>query len=79
VHSFFKTHFEDRFFRFVNHDDLVTRIPPNFGHVGKLIHFDEHGEVERAVTETEANVVEEPPLSRSDFDKMQNRINEVQA
>jgi subtilisin family serine protease len=75
--AFFKHAFEDRFFRFVNNDDLVTRVPWNFAHVGKLIHFDSHGNVEQPATEAAAAAVEEPPLSKDEFDRMQNQINMV--
>jgi triacylglycerol lipase len=42
----FDTEFEDKTFRFVNNDDLVTRVPPRelgYSHVGQTLFFDEHG------------------------------------
>jgi pimeloyl-ACP methyl ester carboxylesterase len=39
-------HYDRKFFRFVNNNDIVPRVPPNFSHVGKLIHFDRSGNVD---------------------------------
>ena len=41
--DFFFEQYPGRFFRFVNSDDLVAMLPPNYKHVGKLIHFDDDG------------------------------------
>lgn len=47
------THFGDQYFRFVNNEDIVTRVPPRFfphfplpdvyGHAGRLLYFDAQG------------------------------------
>ncbi len=39
IANFIKTNYGGRYFRFVNDDDIVTRIPPIYRHVGDLIHF----------------------------------------
>ncbi len=76
---FFSQHFADRFFRFVNDDDLVTRIPPGYQHVGKLVHFDENGNVRQAASEAEAATMEEPPLTQSEFESLQAEVKRVDA
>jgi len=43
--NYINSNFGSRFFRFVNDRDIVTRIPPGSRHVGRLIHFDKHGEI----------------------------------
>ena len=48
--DFMATHYQDKFFRFVNNSDVVARVPPTLGHVGRLFHFDKHGAF-RASTE----------------------------
>lgn len=40
---FFQQHYSGRFFRFVNDDDIVPRVPPGYEHVGRLLHFDARG------------------------------------
>jgi len=37
--------FDRRFHRYVNHRDIIPRVPPGYRHVGELIHFDDHGNV----------------------------------
>ena len=37
--------FGSKFLRFVNNDDIVTKIPPLSRHAGRLIHFDEAGKI----------------------------------
>ncbi len=37
--------YENSFFRFVNDDDLITRIPPGLLHCGRLIQFDSQSEI----------------------------------
>lgn len=38
--TFFRVSYSDKFFRFVNDDDIVTRLPPLYNHLEKLYHFD---------------------------------------
>jgi endonuclease G len=74
----FATNYADSFFRFVNDDDMVPRIPPGYAHVGNLIHFDSDGNVRRAATEAEATDVEAPELSEPEFFELQRQIKRVQ-
>jgi endonuclease G len=73
------------FFRFVNDDDLVTRVPPGFRHVGRLLHFDRHGRLhtadpEAAIESATGESASEPPMmSEPEFRRMQEEIRTVQA
>lgn len=62
-------------YRFVNHRDIVTRIPPFSYHTGRLIHFDRSGDLQ-ITEETEAigfdmDGTEETPLTDSEFEMLQ--------
>lgn len=43
--AYMKTNLDGHFFRFVNADDIVPRVPPGYVHVGKLTRFDSSGNV----------------------------------
>tara|TARA_R110002096_G_scaffold206192_10_gene392413 strand:+ start:35333 stop:36256 length:924 start_codon:yes stop_codon:yes gene_type:complete len=67
--------FEGAFFRFVNHRDIVTMIPPAplYRHVGKLIQFDPAGAVlEDQVTETRRKFG--PSLSPEEFKQFAEHV-----
>ena len=57
--NYINSNFGSRFFRFVNDRDIVTRIPPGSRHVGRLIHFDKHGEIKNANSNTETTMLAE--------------------
>ncbi len=62
--DFIAENYADSYFRFVNEDDIVPRVPPGYVHVGHLIHFGEGGTLlaERArVVESSAA---EPPMMK---------------
>ena len=62
------THLGGRFFRFVNADDIVPRVPPGYVHVGSLIWFDSQGNIKES--SLESGVVAEPPtLSFPEFER----------
>jgi V8-like Glu-specific endopeptidase len=75
-----------KFFRFVNNDDIVPRVPPCYIHVGRLFHFDAQGrlesQAESALCEAAAAVVphvvvspEEPPMvSEAEFDRLRAQL-----
>ena len=49
--TFFSSYYGNEFFRFVNDDDIVTRVPATYQHVGQLFHFDAQGELKKVRTE----------------------------
>lgn len=54
--NYINSNFGTRFFRFVNDRDIVTRIPPGSRHVGRLIHFDKHGEIKNTHNNAETTL-----------------------
>jgi hypothetical protein len=70
----FRNSFNQRYgnvlYRFVNNDDIVTRIPPGFQHVGRLFHFDAQGRLQgQAEAASPANETSEGlPLTQAEFD-----------
>jgi triacylglycerol lipase len=84
--SFVDQHYAGKFFRFVNDDDIVTRVPPTYRHVGRLFHFDEDGDLKNqlesaareaagAVLPGIAGSVEDPPmLSEEEFDLLRAQL-----
>jgi subtilisin family serine protease len=71
--AFFEAEYPRRFQRFVFDDDIVTRIPPGYRHVGRLFHFDSNGFLQQAPTEsTGGGTTELPELTPSQFESMQD-------
>jgi subtilisin family serine protease len=68
----------ERLFRFVNDDDLVTRVPPGWKHVGQLIHFDENGHPKQAGPGEAAGEEALPAMSEPEFDQLQEEIRAIQ-
>ncbi|MDX1964964.1 MAG: lipase family protein [Pirellulales bacterium] len=83
---FFQQHYFGKFFRFVNDDDIVPRVPPGYRHVGRLLHFDARGNLQNGQTlpQTEHLGVESlqlesqnqglPMLSEAEYEVLQSRI-----
>jgi hypothetical protein len=79
-------HYPGKFFRFVNDDDVVPRVPPTYRHVGKLFHFDANGnledQLESAAVEAANRVIapvfhspENPPImTEAEFDRMRAQL-----
>ena len=59
---------------FVNSDDLVTRIPPGFSHIGTLIHFDGSGNIQVPLHEGQEISTESAPLSDEEFERLKNQL-----
>ncbi|MCA9237441.1 MAG: trypsin-like peptidase domain-containing protein [Planctomycetales bacterium] len=74
--EFVAQRYPDNFYRFVNDDDVVTRIPPGYKHVGRLFHFDSGGHVEERLEAVapQAGETEPPPLTMSEFDDLRARL-----
>lgn len=83
---FFLQNYAKKFFRFVNDDDIVPRVPPGYGHVGRLLHFDSQGGLKngQSLPPTEMALVESmrdesferglPMLSETEYQALQSRI-----
>jgi endonuclease G len=75
--TFFSTNYRNNFFRFVNDDDIVTRIPPTYQHIGELYHFDAPGGLKtrtEAMSGTAANDVKPNMMSEKEFDNFQSSL-----
>ncbi|TWU09741.1 lipase family protein [Allorhodopirellula heiligendammensis] len=83
---FFMQHYSRKFFRFVNDDDVVPRVPPGYEHVGRLLHFDAQGLlkngqslplIEQAFVESISNEAFEPGpamLTYAEYQALQSQI-----
>ena len=64
--------------RFVNDDDIVPRIPPNFEHAGEVMHFDAYGNLRSTDNdegfEGAGLELPRPDLSMADFESLQQDI-----
>ena len=61
---FFLQRYSRNFFRFVNNDDIVSRVPPGYQHVGRLFHFNARGNLQtgQSLTNRERTGLESPQL-----------------
>lgn len=68
--------FTDRFFRVVNDDDIVTRIPPPYKHVGTKIKLPptSHLETMEPISPTSFSGTTDEIISEADFYQLQNRL-----
>ncbi|CAK8714776.1 hypothetical protein GCAAIG_04140 [Candidatus Electronema halotolerans] len=72
--KFFRTNYSDKFFRFVNDDDMVTRLPPLYRHLEKLYHFDTGSELTtrtESVSGMAATTGEPKMMSEKEFTNLQ--------
>jgi len=75
-------HYASKFFRFVNDDDIVPRVPPTYRHVGRLFHFDAAGglksRVESMLATGSPGTLESPAgpplLSEQEFDRVRIQL-----
>ncbi len=83
---FILQHYTGNFFRFVNDDDIVPRVPPGYEHVGRLLHFDAVGSLQsgQSLSVTESPTVESvlaesieqgpPMLTEAEYQALQGQI-----
>ncbi|WP_162164315.1 S8 family serine peptidase [Roseivivax isoporae] len=64
--------FGNAYLRIVNDDDIVARIPPNYGHTGSLLHFDFTGSLLEAGEALDSGADGPPPLSDAEFQRLQD-------
>ncbi len=80
--SFIDQHFAGKFFRFVNDDDIVPRVPPTYSHVGRLYHFNAagklHTRVESLLATGSPGTLESPAgppmLNELEFDRLRAQL-----
>ena len=68
------------YFRFVNDDDVVSRVPITYSHAGQLFQFNSYGDLEQSAAESELEEELElgrPPLEDWELEKLRSTINEI--
>ncbi len=75
--SFFDEHFAGKFFRFVNNEDVVPRLPLNYEHVGHLQWFNAKGALP-AGRLGEENFDIPPDLSEEEYEALTAEIQAIQ-
>ncbi|MEM7360081.1 MAG: S8 family serine peptidase [Pseudomonadota bacterium] len=63
----------DNLYRFVNDEDIVTRLPPNFDHVGALITLSSH-EAKKTESSSELTSDASTAMSSEEFEALRSRI-----
>ncbi|MCX4137897.1 S8 family serine peptidase [Paraburkholderia sp. SEWSISQ10-3 4] len=79
LQALFETDFPFRFYRLVNDDDVVARVPPSYSPVGQLVHFDGSGRVQFADSKAHAAQIQPAPLSIEEFERLRKEIHRVRA
>lgn len=86
--DFMKRNYSGRFFRYVNDDDIVPRVPPTYRHVGQLIHFNAAGVpsisvesliAEAAIQPSVITEIEPPMMTEAEFDRLRAELLQQQA
>ncbi len=74
--EFMRDAYGERYVRIVNDDDIVTRVPPTYEHVGRLIQLDRHGDVETFAQEslTAADRRVEETMNEAQFGDLQDQL-----
>jgi subtilisin family serine protease/pimeloyl-ACP methyl ester carboxylesterase len=70
--------FPNSYVRFVNEDDVVTRLPPGFLHAGCLVHLNGAGQAQSELLES-VGPLELPALSLEDSEAIRAEIEAVEA
>jgi len=78
--AFVRQHYGGNFYRFVNDDDVVPRVPPGYTHVGRLLHFDASGRLKASTESPSSEEANEPPMmSEAEFDRLRAQLLEQRA
>lgn len=70
----FRTHYHDRFFRIVNDDDIVPKVPPLLKHVGTILWFDEDGSLKKAPEGVRSDDFGPEELTEEEFEDEKNKL-----
>lgn len=76
LRTFYEQHYPGRYFRFVNHQDVVPMVPPGYQHCGQLVWFNSQGRrVERSAAALAAPGEAAPQeLSQQEFAELQAQL-----
>jgi hypothetical protein len=74
--SYMRLRYADTFYRLVNDDDIVARVPPRYRHVGRLYHFRRGRAMQREAFPTGRL---DETMTRSEFHHLQDRLRAARA
>lgn len=83
--AFMARHYAGKFFRFVNNNDIVPRVPPGYRHVGRLFRFGATGKLENTIEATISTLLSEavpvfespahpPMMTETEFDLLRAEL-----
>jgi len=74
--AFFNAKYKEKFFRFVNNNDIVTSVPPTYQHIIKLLHLSAQGALEslRTAMADETDEAGLKMMSESEFDALRAQL-----
>jgi hypothetical protein len=72
--KFIDRNYSNRFYRLVNDNDAVARVPPGYQHVGRLFHFDRAGNLQGATESPSMGRAETPTMSHAEFDQLRAEL-----
>jgi hypothetical protein len=67
----FRQNYADKFFRIVNDDDVIAKVPALLKQVGSIIWFDEDGELKESPSGVRADEFGPEALSEKEFEEQQ--------
>ena len=72
---FMNNSYGTKFFRFVNNNDIVPQVPPNFQHVGRLFQFDSGTHLQSQFESVEVSTASAgQTMSSAEFDQMRAQL-----
>ncbi len=77
--TFMNQNYAESFFRFVNDDDIVPRIPPGYVHFGKLFHFSPRGRVSNESLAASGTEEDTPTMTADEFRSLQASLESAQS
>ncbi|MCW1887018.1 lipase family protein [Luteolibacter flavescens] len=81
--DFLTARYDEKYYRFVNDQDVVPMIPPLYRHAGELIHYSEDGSLENALGSEELESLgidfgtvnaDTPMMTEAEFDQLRARL-----
>jgi hypothetical protein len=72
--EYFRVPYKGRFFRFVNDDDVVPKVPALLQHVGEVIWFDSKGRLKESPPGVRADDFGPEALSEEEFEEFKEKI-----
>lgn len=74
----FRNYYHDKFFRIVNDDDIVPKVPPLLKHVGTTLWFDEDGSMKEAPPGVRSDEFGPEEMTEDQFEEELNKLKSLQ-